>query len=127
MILVTPIRLRPTESWHPIEQRTRQRGLPFLRRIPLRTQNQKGQTRLNSGAMFPAARSAYLSAAAFPSPRITTYVYSPSCGSTPHISEQQGVQQGGSCDTVAVDSMNLQPGDEEMLARRLREELTRGL
>jgi L-seryl-tRNA(Ser) seleniumtransferase len=43
----------------------------------------------------------------------------------PHIYVQQGVQQGGYFDEIAVDPINLQPGDEEVLARRLREELTR--
>ena len=45
---------------------------------------------------------------------------------TPHIYVQQGAQQGGYFDEIAVDPINLQPGDEEILARRLREELTRG-
>jgi L-seryl-tRNA(Ser) seleniumtransferase len=43
----------------------------------------------------------------------------------PHIYVQQGAQQGGYFDEIAVDPINLQPGDEEILARRLREELTR--
>ena len=45
---------------------------------------------------------------------------------TSHIYVQQGVQQGGYFDEIAVDPINLQPEDEEMLARRLQEELTRG-
>ncbi|MGQ4807313.1 D-glucosaminate-6-phosphate ammonia lyase [Candidatus Entotheonellaceae bacterium PAL068K] len=44
---------------------------------------------------------------------------------TPHIYVQQGVQQGGYFDELAVDPINLQPGDEEILATRLRQELTR--
>jgi L-seryl-tRNA(Ser) seleniumtransferase len=44
---------------------------------------------------------------------------------TPHIYVQQGIQQGGYFDEIAVDPINLQPGDEEILAMRLREELTR--
>lgn len=44
---------------------------------------------------------------------------------TPHIYVQQGVQQGGYFDEIAVDPINLQPGDEDMVAQRLREELTR--
>ncbi len=44
---------------------------------------------------------------------------------TPHIYVQQGVRQGGYFDEIAVDPINLQPGDEEILARRLREELMR--
>ncbi|MBW1963240.1 MAG: aminotransferase class V-fold PLP-dependent enzyme [Deltaproteobacteria bacterium] len=43
----------------------------------------------------------------------------------PHIYVQQGAQQGGYFDEIAVDPFNLQPGDEEIIARRLREELTR--
>jgi L-seryl-tRNA(Ser) seleniumtransferase len=43
---------------------------------------------------------------------------------TPHIYVQQGVQQGGYFDEIAVDPINLQPGDEDMVARRLRQELT---
>jgi L-seryl-tRNA(Ser) seleniumtransferase len=45
---------------------------------------------------------------------------------TPHIYVQQGVQQGGYFDEIAVDPINLQPGDEDILAQRLRQELTRG-
>jgi hypothetical protein len=45
--------------------------------------------------------------------------------STPHIYVQQGTQQGGYFDEIAVDPINLQPGDEEIIATRLREELTR--
>ena len=44
---------------------------------------------------------------------------------TPHIYVQQGTQQGGYFDEIAVDPINLQPGDEEIVATRLREELTR--
>jgi L-seryl-tRNA(Ser) seleniumtransferase len=47
--------------------------------------------------------------------------------STPHIYVQQGTQQGGYFDEIAVDPINLQPGDEEIIAARLREELTRRL
>ncbi len=43
----------------------------------------------------------------------------------PHIYVQQGAHQGGYFDEIAVDPINLQPGDEEILTRRLREELTR--
>lgn len=43
----------------------------------------------------------------------------------PHIYVQQGVQQGGYFDEIAVDPINLQPGDEDIIAMRLREELTR--
>ena len=43
----------------------------------------------------------------------------------PHIYVQQGAHQGGYFDEIAVDPINLQPGDELVLARRLREELTR--
>jgi hypothetical protein len=38
---------------------------------------------------------------------------------------QQGTQQGGYFDEIAVDPINLQPGDEEIIAARLRAELTR--
>jgi L-seryl-tRNA(Ser) seleniumtransferase len=44
---------------------------------------------------------------------------------TPHIYVQQGTQQGGYFDEIAIDPINLQPGDEEIIATRLREELTR--
>jgi L-seryl-tRNA(Ser) seleniumtransferase len=44
---------------------------------------------------------------------------------TPHIYVQQGTQQGGYFDEIAIDPINLQPGDEEIIAVRLREELTR--
>jgi L-seryl-tRNA(Ser) seleniumtransferase len=44
---------------------------------------------------------------------------------TPHIYVKQGTQQGGYFDEVAVDPINLQPGDEEIIARRLYEEITR--
>jgi len=43
----------------------------------------------------------------------------------PRIYIQQGAQQGGYFDEIAVDPFNLQPGDEKILATRLREELTR--
>ena len=43
----------------------------------------------------------------------------------PHIYIQQGTQQGGYFDEIAVDPINLQPGDEEIIATRLREELMR--
>jgi hypothetical protein len=38
---------------------------------------------------------------------------------------QQGAHQGGYVDEVAIDAINLQPGDEQIIAARLREELTR--
>jgi D-glucosaminate-6-phosphate ammonia-lyase len=43
----------------------------------------------------------------------------------PHIYVQQGGHQGGYADEIAVDPINLQPGEAEILAGRLREELTR--
>jgi L-seryl-tRNA(Ser) seleniumtransferase len=43
----------------------------------------------------------------------------------PHIYVQKGAHQGGYADEIAVDPINLQPGDAEVLTRRLREELTR--
>ena len=43
----------------------------------------------------------------------------------PHIYVQQGPHQGGYADEIAVDPINLQPGDEKIIAVRLREELTR--
>jgi D-glucosaminate-6-phosphate ammonia-lyase len=43
----------------------------------------------------------------------------------PHIYVQQGTQQGGYFDEIAVDPINLQPGEEEIVAARLRQELTR--
>jgi L-seryl-tRNA(Ser) seleniumtransferase len=43
----------------------------------------------------------------------------------PHIYVQQGPHQGGYTDELAVDPINLQPGDEKTIAVRLREELTR--
>jgi L-seryl-tRNA(Ser) seleniumtransferase len=46
-------------------------------------------------------------------------------GGTPHVYVQQGGHQGGYRDEIAVDPINLQPGDEQIIARRLREELTR--
>jgi D-glucosaminate-6-phosphate ammonia-lyase len=43
----------------------------------------------------------------------------------PHIYVQQGPHQGGYFDEIAIDPINLQPGDEAIVASRLREELTR--
>jgi D-glucosaminate-6-phosphate ammonia-lyase len=43
----------------------------------------------------------------------------------PHVYVQQGPHQGGYFDEIAVDAINLQPGDAEIVAARLREELTR--
>ena len=43
----------------------------------------------------------------------------------PHIYVQQGPHQGGYFDEIAIDPINLQPGDEKVLALRLREELLR--
>ena len=43
----------------------------------------------------------------------------------PHIYVQQGPHQGGYFDEIAIDPINLQPGDEAIVAARLREELTR--
>ena len=43
----------------------------------------------------------------------------------PHIYVQQGAHQGGYFDEIAVDPINLQPGDVAIVATRLREELTR--
>ena len=43
----------------------------------------------------------------------------------PHIYVQQGAHQGGYFDEIAVDPINLQPGDEDLIAQRLRQELTR--
>jgi L-seryl-tRNA(Ser) seleniumtransferase len=43
----------------------------------------------------------------------------------PHIYVQQGAHQGGYFDEIAIDPINLQPGDETIVAGRLREELTR--
>jgi L-seryl-tRNA(Ser) seleniumtransferase len=43
----------------------------------------------------------------------------------PHIYVQQGTHQGGYADEIAIDPINLQPGDETIVAARLREELTR--
>ena len=43
----------------------------------------------------------------------------------PHIYVQQGAHQGGYVDEIAVDPINLQPGDEQIVSARLREELTR--
>jgi hypothetical protein len=39
--------------------------------------------------------------------------------------DQQGTHQGGYFDEIAIDPINLQPGDEEIIAIRLREELTK--
>ena len=43
----------------------------------------------------------------------------------PHIYVQQGPHQGGYFDEIAIDPINLQPGDEAIIARRLVEELDR--
>jgi L-seryl-tRNA(Ser) seleniumtransferase len=43
----------------------------------------------------------------------------------PHIYVQQGPHQGGYVDEIAVDPINLQPGDDVTVSARLREELTR--
>jgi len=43
----------------------------------------------------------------------------------PHIYVQQGAHQGGYADEIAIDAINLQPGDDAIIAARLREELTR--
>jgi L-seryl-tRNA(Ser) seleniumtransferase len=43
----------------------------------------------------------------------------------PHVYVQQGAHQGGYFDEIALDPINLQPGDEKVLATRLREELLR--
>jgi len=43
----------------------------------------------------------------------------------PHLYVQQGGHQGGYFDEIAVDPINLQPGEEATVAARLREELTR--
>ena len=43
----------------------------------------------------------------------------------PHIYVQQGAHQGGYFDEIAVGPINLQPGDEAIVAARLRDELTR--
>jgi L-seryl-tRNA(Ser) seleniumtransferase len=43
----------------------------------------------------------------------------------PHVYVQQGANQGGYFDEIAVDPINLQSGDELIVAKRLREELTR--
>jgi len=43
----------------------------------------------------------------------------------PHLYVQQGGHQGGYFDEIAVDPFNLQPGDEQIIVKRLREELTR--
>jgi L-seryl-tRNA(Ser) seleniumtransferase len=43
----------------------------------------------------------------------------------PHVYVQQGAHQGGYADEIAVDPINLEPGDELVVAARLREELTR--
>ena len=45
----------------------------------------------------------------------------------PHVYVQQGPHQGGYGEEIAVDPINLQPGDEKIVATRLREELTRAL
>ena len=41
----------------------------------------------------------------------------------PHIYVQQGALQGGYADEISVDPINLQPGDEKIVATRLREAL----
>jgi L-seryl-tRNA(Ser) seleniumtransferase len=41
----------------------------------------------------------------------------------PHIYVQQGALQGGYADEISVDPINLQSGDEKIVATRLREEL----
>ena len=46
-------------------------------------------------------------------------------GGEPHVYVQQGAHQGGYADEIAIDPINLQPGDETLVATRLREELTR--
>jgi len=43
----------------------------------------------------------------------------------PHVYVQQGGHQGGYFDEIAIDPINLQPGDEQIIVKRLREELTR--
>jgi len=43
----------------------------------------------------------------------------------PHIYVQQGPHQGGYFDEIAIDPINLEPGDAAIVARRLGEELTR--
>lgn len=43
----------------------------------------------------------------------------------PHIYVQQGPHQGGYADEIAIDPINLQPGDGAVIVRRLREELGR--
>jgi D-glucosaminate-6-phosphate ammonia-lyase len=43
----------------------------------------------------------------------------------PHIYVQQGPHQGGYFDEIAIDPINLEPDDEDVLRVRLREELTR--
>jgi L-seryl-tRNA(Ser) seleniumtransferase len=43
----------------------------------------------------------------------------------PHIYVQQGAHQGGYFDEISVDPINLQPGEAQIVATRLREELTR--
>ena len=43
----------------------------------------------------------------------------------PHIYTQQGGQPGGHFDEIAIDPINLQPGDEPILVKRPRVELAR--
>ncbi|PYM47819.1 MAG: hypothetical protein DME16_12210 [Candidatus Rokuibacteriota bacterium] len=43
----------------------------------------------------------------------------------PHVYVQQGPHQGGYFDEIAIDAINLEPGDEAIIVRRLLEELTR--
>jgi L-seryl-tRNA(Ser) seleniumtransferase len=47
----------------------------------------------------------------------------PLAAGEPHIYVQQGPHQGGYFDEIAIDPINLQSGDEAIIARRLREEL----
>jgi seryl-tRNA(Sec) selenium transferase len=44
----------------------------------------------------------------------------------PHIYVQQGPHQGGYADEIAIDPINLAPGDDAVIVERLRDELTRG-
>ena len=50
----------------------------------------------------------------WPWPRVSL---TSTCSREPH--------QGGYFDEIAIDPINLQPGDEETIATRLREELTK--
>lgn len=53
----------------------------------------------------------------------------PLARATPGVYErlyvQQGPHQGGYADEIAVAPINLEPGDEKIVAARLREELNR--